>query len=403
MNIKSFLSIFLFGAVMVLVGCQSEKEQEELAPKRVITVKASLPGSTESRATVTYGYYEDRSKEVFTWSNTDYITVFNITRFRDMYSINSENSENTSGDETKMLYLDIAKIDGKNAEFQTPSEYDADYPIRKGDVLFIILGAATPANPDIARVKTDNLISYLAVISDARASQKIVPNPETNPSALSHLNDQLRMYAIVTVEEDDVIPDFTFTHLSAIMRVTLRNETGKPLFDKNSDIVFSYPTGDNCAFIYGFSYVCVAQNDAGEYYLMENFKAPIESNPTTIHTYQATHKINYSTASSGPRVPLENGDTYEFYAIVAPTVGEQPIGKELIIDLYDGTASSYGVPGYDCEKYSITIDDFGRAIAPGKRFWFNLTAVREEVDGKTETKLMLTNAWKALHPEAAEN
>lgn len=340
------------------------------------------------------------------WGDTDYIALFNISRFREVHLyVNTEDKE--SG--TRILYLDIdpAKTNGKYAEFQTALESDETFPVHKGDVFFAILGEAHPANVDEASVKLDNLISYVAIYNDLRAGQTLKADPYNDSSALNNLRELIRVYDIVTVEEEGVIPELHFKHLSAIMRVTLRNETGEPLIKNTSELVFSYPTGDDCAFIFGFSYISVDKNENGEYYLLENFKAPEKRHPlnptppaeTTTHTYEASLKINAS------EVLLEQGETYDFYVVAAPRIGELPIGNELTIDLYNNVIKS----GYensiseDGEKYSITIDNFNRAIEPGKRYWFNLTAVKEEVDGKVETKLMFTNEWKALHPDTSEN
>lgn len=387
--------------LLALFACQSEISQESNVPKRVFTVTASLPAPDNTRAVISYGN-QNPDKEVFEWTDDDCITLFNITKFADFHAHN-----------TAPLLM-INNINGIKAEF----EFDPSTAAQKadgekffsimepGDVIFAILGAAGSADPD-TEYDNDFGNGISCYMGSNWYSQNIVENPkDTSFYGLYHVHKMMRMYDIVEVKEKGVVPDLHFKHLSAIMRVTLRNETGSPLFTKSSDLVFSYNTGDDCAFIYGFSYFSVVKgDDADGYYLKENFKAPEKRHPlnpippqkTVTHTYRAIHKVNMS--SSG--VPLKNGETYDLYAVVAPRIGYKLTGSEgLDIELYNnGAETAYGVYE-DCEKYSIKIEDFNMPIEAGKRYWFNLTAVKEE-DG--ETKLMLTSEWLKRQADKAEN
>lgn len=130
--------------------------------------------------------------------------------------------------------------------------------------------------------------------------------------------------------------------------------------------------------------------------MKENFKKYDDhGNRAIFVTDKVTHKINEKSQPDS----LRNGQTYELYAIVPPRIGAKPNsgekfkGDKFIITLYDGVESGYGVYD-DVEKYQITIPNFNTEIEPGKRYWFKLTACKE--DG--EAKLMFTSQWNALHP-----
>ncbi len=388
-------TIFAAAAMLpVLWACQSDAPQEIATPGRVFTVKASLPDPTASRAVITYGN-QDEDRETFEWYMKDeWITVFNLTKFSEFHL------------HYNAPLLKIDSIDGIKATFALDPDTEEERitgekflsMMEPGDIIFAILGAA--GSNDLADASgSDNLISYFA--GSHLYDQSITEDP-TKPSALYFMHQMIRMYDIAKVGEDKQLPELHFKHLSAIMRVTLRNETGGPLFTKPSDLVFEYNTGADCCFIYGYSKISVEGNETDGFYLKENFKAPEERHPlnptppdtTTYLVNKVTHKIN----EMNQKTTLANGDTYELYAVVAPRIGYALSGDSLNIHLYDGVESGYGKYD-DCFKYSITIKDFNIPIEAGKRYWFNLTAVKEENEGETVTKLMFTSEWKAAHPE----
>ncbi len=378
--------------VMTLWSCQSDSPQENQSSKKVLSVKASLPDSDATRAIIKYGDYEDPSREELLWvqelqykdrNESDYIKLFNITRFSE-----------THYDKKITPYLYLTDISGKTATFESlkNSEY-SEFPVKAGDILLAVQGFADPANKkDVAEGST-NVISYEAASS--LYDQKIVNDP-TSFTALSHMYFMLHMYDIVKVEEDDVIPDLHFKHFNAIIRVTLQNKTGQPLFTGPSDMVFTTSSNDMTAFIYGFNYFSVVGNESDGYYLQENFKTdppkhplnPIDPPKTTVLSHKTTHKINYM---GGNNLPLNNGETYEFYAVVTPRIGQR-IGNtetidKLTIDVFNnGAESSYYSTDAAITKpdrYTITIDNFNTKIEPGKRYWFNLTATDEAITVET--------------------
>ncbi len=356
-----------------LGACQSEAPQVEKTHYPGITVKATLPGPSESRAVVEYGCQDD-DREIFTWLDGnsydgDNITLFNITRFTDYHQQET----------APMLWLD--KVDGLKAQFVFDPETDAEQEawdkfralMQPGDVILAVLGTASSVNISDAQ-GLPNLISFSA--QSSLYDQKIVKNP-TTATALRHVHKMMRMYDIVKVDDDGELPELYFKHLSAMFRVSLRNRTGRPLFTGNTEFTFIlHPKTDGNAFIYGFNRLSVVGDDTQGYSLVQNFLRE-----EGFVTNEVSHFVN----SIGGE-PLEDGEDYEFYAVVYPYLGHEPVGDAFTIELYTGVKSGYGV--YDnVKKYSITLDHFDRPVEAGLRYWFNLTAMDDE---NGEPKLVLT-------------
>ncbi len=303
--------------------------------------------------------------------------------------------------------MDLTEIIGKKAIFESLTEYP-DFSVKAGDILLAVQGFAAVTDKSFVAAGTTNVISYQA--SSTLYDQKIVDNP-TSYTALQHMYCMQHMYDIVKVEEDDKIPDLHFKHMNAIMRVTLQNKTGKPLFAKASDIVFTTSSEDKSTFIFGFNYFSVVGDDENGYHLEDNFKVFQDStkvDETTWLSHKTTLKIN---EKDSVKIPLKDGETYEFYAVTTPRIGRpeipQEVIKKLTIDVYDGVESGFYAGYENTSKYTITIDDFNRAIEPGKRYWFKLTACKEidgteVVAGQKEApvyKLMLTSKWEKMQEE----
>ncbi len=350
-------------------------------------VTASLPGSDDTPARIEYGYYDDPEKEVVKWIDEDYITVLNVTKFEEFHLKET----------APTLMIDMQKTVGSKAKFVSDPITDEEAKrnelffsmIEQGDIILAFLGQCVAAQLSEGVEGSVNVFSYqTASVYDY---QTIISEPEKNQnSALNHMHNMMHMYDIVKVEEDGVIPDLHFKHLSAIIRITLRNETGGPLFTEPSEINFTYPTGDDCSFTYAISRFSVLGDEETGYYLKENLK----QNETNFISNDCSHFVNHNQNS---RIPLPSGETYELYAVIPPRIGNQLKGDTFFIDIYDsGAKSGYGKEGYDIVKYSIEIPDFNIPIEPGKRYWFNLTATKEN----DEPKLMFTNEWKKAHPEA---
>ncbi len=139
------------------------------------------------------------------------------------------------------------------------------------------------------------------------------------------------------------------------------------------------------AFIFGYNFFSVVGNENDGFHFEENF--PINETKTVWLSNKTTQKIN---EKSDVKIPLNDGDTYEFYAVVTPRIGRPEIPQEDIekftIDVYDGVESGFYAGYEDASKYTITIDDFNRAIEPGKRYWFRLTAT-DIIDGQEEIEI----------------
>lgn len=417
-------SILAFLALLpALFSCQSEAEaleesQESNVVKPELRLRAFLDTHEDSRAAMEYGH-QDENEEIFTWSDDprdgDYITLFNITKFSEFHQSHL----------APLLYID--SINGQQAEFVYEPTDDGDYFFKlmePGDIILAVVREAHSGNLADCKEGSTNVISYEA--ASQLYDQQIVENPTTE-TAMRHVHMMTHLYDVVKVGADTVIPDLHFKHMCAIFRVTLQNQTGKPLFSNVSEMVFTAPSEDMRTFIYGFNYFSVAGNETDGFYLKENFKVapprhplnPIAAPETVVHSHKATHRINQSANN---RIPLKDGATYEFYAVVTPRIGER-IGntetiKELTIDVFDSGAESGYYENMDVDRYTITIHNFNTAIEPGKRYWFKLTATNEEVEvdvneydendnvigttKRVDHRLMFTSEWNAKYNPSSE-
>ncbi len=381
-----------------LFSCQSEAPQESKVDTNEFRIKAYIDTPEDTRAAIEYAY-QDSTKEIFTWLGAynkdslnygeDYITLFNISKF----------SEFHQSKKAPFMYLD--NIIGKQAEFVFAPE-DAEEStnialfqnlIEPGDSILAVVCEAHAAKLADCDSTYSNVFSYQA--SSHLYDQKIVENP-TTATALKHVHMMMRMYDVVKVDENKEIPDLHFKHFSSIFRVTLQNQTGKPLFNQISEIVFTASSGERRTFIYGFNYFSVVGDENGGFHLEENFKEtekrhplnPTKPDTTVVVTHKAVHQINKINGKT-----LNNGEKYEFYSVVTPRIGGPKYSPEVVdsltIDVYNGGAESGYYEGYNVERYTITIDNFNRKIEPGKRYWFKLTAT--DVKEKFKVDIYDTN------------
>ena len=350
----------------ILCACQSEVPQEDIVPKRVITVRASLPETDNTRAQITYGNTEIE-REIFMWDDKDWITVFNISRL----------SECPLG---VQLETTTPNIKGRSAVFESVKSVNPNFEIKAGDIIFVnYYETERKYGPDSISFDERNIFT-IGVGTEANKPQMIVQNP--TDSSLVYMKDNLRMYDIVTAVEDDKIPDLHFRHLSAIMRVTLRNETGKYIYP--TKLEFKYPGTES---FFNTTLYCsvdtASSNKSGLKVYTDNefYKG---SNPYT-DNIGTTINGKSGTKDIGDSIPP--GKTYNLYISTIPRIENNIKGNGLRIDL---------IKKHDTDHpYSITLEGFDIAIEAGKRYWFNLTAVEEN----GENKLMLTSDWKAQHPE----
>lgn len=351
----------------LLCACQSEGYQEAVQQQRVIKVGAYLPNSNDTRAQIKYGSGRDETGETFMWIyNDDYkdwITIFNITKLVD--------------GPTDGVELAITKLsdDRKRAEFESVESVDSTYKIEEGDVILAMSGELRRYQQGTAE-GWENVFTY-DVGTQANRPQYIVENP--NDESLSYMKDNLKMYDIVRAGEGGQIPDLHFKHLSALLRVTLRNETGDDLYF--TKIEFKYPGTEsffNTTMYFSVDSDTLKVYDDGEFY-GENDKIYTDEIGTTVSGKNGTTDVGGSIA---------NGESYELYASTVPRIGNNRTGKsfEILLTREHDTNN----------PYSITFDDFDTVIEAGKRYWFDLTAI---ITPEGERKLMLTSEWKKQQEE----
>lgn len=358
MNFKRYYTAFPILAI--LSACQSEMPQEKTISNRVLTVRAMLPGSedtrgyitigdseNDTRAQITYGN-EDPSKEIFMWdkagygglTQNDYIALYNVSRLSQYPS--------------EGIQLDVTKFDGRNAIFES---VPTNVEIKSGDILFVNYGeTGIKYGPDSIHFDDRNIFS-IVVGTEANKPQYIVKNP--NDSSLAYMHHNLRMYDIVKVGEDDSIPDLHFKHLSAILRVSLRNETGKYIYP--TKLEFKYPGTES--FFNTTLYCSVDTTLSSGLYVYTDKDIFKGSEPytdhigTTINGKKGTEDIGDSIAP---------GQTYELYLSTVPRIENDRKGDQLFIDL---------IKKHDTDHpYRLILDNFKTIIEAGKRYWFKLTA-----------------------------
>lgn len=349
--------------VSILCACQSEVPQENTVPKRVITVRASLPDTDNTRAQITYGNPEI-DREIFMWDDDDWITVFNVSRLSEC---------------PKGVELAAVKINGNSAVFESAVSVDSSFQVKAGDIIFVNYWETKRKYSSTTTLDERNIFT-IGVGTEENKPQILVQNP--TDSSLSYMKNNLKMYDIVTAVEDDKIPDLHFRHLSAIMRVTLRNETGKYIYP--TKLEFKYPGTESFFNTTLYCSVDTASSNKSGLKVYTDNEFYNGSNPYTDNIGTTINGKN-GTKDIGDSIPP--GKTYNLYLSTVPRIENNVKGNSLRIDL---------IKRHDTDHpYSITLEGFNIAIEAGKRYWFNLTAVEEN----GENKLMLTSDWKAQHSE----
>lgn len=358
MKIYNILSTVIL--LTLLSACQSELQMATLQPERKITAKAIFTSDNETRAYITYGN-PDKKNEIFKWNVKDYFYVFNLSKISNWKDYNLQ-----------LEIQDSSDINGNNAIFESVGELTPEIRIEKGDKVLVIFGGEARRVQPTAGYFDERNIYTVNVGTEANSPQYIVSNPDED--CLTYMSENLRMYDIVTAVEDDNLPDLHFKHLSAIMRVTIQNETGKDLYP--TKLEFKYPTisptaieGDavnrNPSFFNTTLYFSVETDENNEHYLKiydtdEFFKS---SKP---YTEEVGTTINGKEGTADSGESIENGKSYELYITTVPRIGNDSFGKQFTIDLIENHQTK--------TPYSITIDNFNTVIEPGKRYWFDLVA-----------------------------
>ena len=359
--------------LLLLCACQSDSYQEVVQPQRVTTIKASISNSNQTRAQVKYGTGQEQEREIFMWNQKDVIYLFNLS------NLNKD---------TKITKYDIKELDDSNRKsaeftfFEPEDEYDrqmyATEPlsVNAGDMILAVYGEVSRYKEGWIE-KYENVFTY-GVGTEENKPQYIVENP--NDESLSNMKDNLKMYDVVKADDDGQIPDLHFKHLSALMRVTLRNETGKDLY--LTKLEFNYP--DTESFFNTTMYFSVNDDMTLKVYEDEEFFGS-NSNP---YTDNIGSTINGKNGTTDIGDVIRNGESYELYLSTVPRIGNNRKGDEFTIHI---------IEKHDTDNpYAITFNDFDTAIEAGKRYWFDLTATEDR-------KLVLTSEWEKLQNEQGGN
>lgn len=351
----------------LLCACQSESYQETAQPQRVIKVGAYLPNSNDTRAQIKYGSGVEETGETFMWIyNDDYkdwITIYNITKLADSPPYGVE--------------LEITKLsdDRKRAEFETVESVDSAYKVEEGDVILAMSGLLRRYQQGSVE-GLEHVFTY-DVGAEANKPQYIGENP--NDDSLSYMEDNFKMYDIVRAVEGGQIPDLHFKHLSALMRVTLRNETGGYIYP--TKLEFKYPGTES--FFNTTMYFSV--NDGMSLNVYEDEKVFYGGSKVYTDNIGTTINGKNDTDDAGDSIASEK--SYELYLSTVPRIGNDRTGDSFEIHL---------IVNHDTDNpYVITFDNFDTVIEAGKRYWFDLTATPDR-------KLVLTSKWKEQQGKTPE-
>lgn len=369
----------------LLYACQSEEPVKTENPKHKITVKAYLPDSEGSRAQITYGNPDKEIGETFMWEEP--------REGVDSEEIFIYNTSNLDDNPTEASFI-LQKTNGKEAEFEfvpSISGHATSFTCKSGDTLLVTHGEGHIVyyKNTAGEVHYDERkIIILGLGTEENKPQYIENNPDN--TTLSYMKDNLKMYAIVKVEEDDKVPEIHFRHLSAIMRVTLRNATGKDLYP--TKLEFKYPGTES---FFNTTLYCSVDNNSSNgsglivYDDDEFFKG------SKVYTDTIGTTINGKTGTDDAGESIPDGKSYELYLSTVPRIGNDSYGDELTISL---------IISHDTNNpYRVTLNPFKNPdgtpviITAGKRYWFDLTAVGDNKAGTQQ--LMLTSEWKKLHPD----
>lgn len=350
----------------LLCACQSEGYQEAVQSQRVLKVGAYLPNSNDTRAQIKYGSGRDETGETFMWNLDDEIFLFNVSNLQDnpaevVYRINHLNDS-----------------DRKNAEFEFDGDPNTGHSteplsVKKGDIIIAANGELLRHQNGVTVNGKD--IFRMVLGTEANKPQYIVENPDDESSldeSLSFMKDNLRLYDIVTAVEDGQIPDLHFKHLSALLRVTLRNETGEDLY--LTKIEFKYPNTNS--FQNTTMYFSVNPDMTFEVY--DEFH-----NGTDVYTDEIGTTVSGKNGTADAGGSIANGKSYELYASTVPRIDNDSKGDKFEICLTRKHETN--------NPYSITLNNFDTVIEAGKRYWFDLTAI---ITPEGERKLVLTSEWE---------
>ena len=372
-KITRLLAALLLGQLVYSCAADSPIDTDtptESNTPHPITVKASLPSEAESRAQITYAN-QDTTREVFMWNDEDEINIINITKI----------SENPFG----ILYVPSSSSGHVAPLTPRSDQVNLNLNVESGDTILAIYGEINRFTHKDDNGKTyydERRIFMIGLGTEGNKPQYIVENPDD--SSLAYMKDNLKMYDIVIAEKDGEVPDLHFKHLSAIMRVTLHNATGKDLYP--TKLEFKYPSvTDKESFLNTALYCSVTDENP------DNLGLKAYDDKTEFYGGSEPYTANIGTTINGKEEttdigePIPAGESYELYFSTVPRINNDSYGESLTIHL---------IASHDTDNpYAITLDGFNEVITEGKRYWFDLTATPEGT-------LMLTSQWKKLQQTA---
>lgn len=369
MNSKKIFMAFPLLAIMC--SCQTETPLDSVKHYPILTFNASLPTSDNTRAHITYGN-TDRNKEIFKWDKEDELFIYNMSKFNE-YPDAACFITYSPGDISATFEYDYDEVAGHTAHIK----------VSQGDTLLVVYGETERTkiiDANGVTIPDPRNIVRLNAGTENNLPQSIEADP-FDDTTMKFMRANLKMYDIVTATEDDVIPDIHFRHLSAILRFSIRNETGDVIYP--TKLEFLYPETKSFLNTNIYCSLNPEAKDGSGFDLYDEFHKETEVFTDGIGT---TINKKIGTADAGGS--LANGSTYDLYLCPTPRIGNTQTGKQVTISL---------TQEHDTNRpYTITIDNFDRIIEPGKRYWFHLTAVEE--DG--QRKLLLTSEWLKNHPDA---
>ena len=355
-NFCNTLSVLI--TLTYLCSCQSEVPIETSQPTQKIYIRASLPNENETRAHIIYGYGDPKNanKERFIWDEEDEINILNLSKL----------SECPFG-----VIVNATNINGNIAEF-TPID-NPDFRVEQGDTILAIYGEINRvAYKDNGEVYYDERkIITIGLGSQGNKPQWIEKNPDKN-STLTYMRHNIKMYGVVIAERDGEIPEINFKHLSAFMRISFHNETGKDLYLTQLD--FKYPTKSptssesdkvkhDLSFLNTTLYLSI-EPDENEGFKLKTYEEFY--NGSDVYTDNIATTINGKNGIEDAGESILNGESYELYLTTVPRIGNDSYGEKITINIIESHHTE--------TPYSITIDNFNRVIEPGKRYWFDLVA-----------------------------
>lgn len=327
-------------------GDKPFEEEPDPEPAKPLIIRAALP---ETRAQITYNNQDVKAGEIFLWDEDDEIFLYNLSNLKD---------------NPKEACFIITKFEDRNAEF----EFDYDpyaghaesFTCVKGDTILAIYGET---NREKFVDDPRNVIAMTDIGTESNKPQYVVKDPTT--ASLKYMQSNLKMYDVAVVAEDDVLPELHFKHLSAILRVTLNNNSGEDIFF--TKLEFNYPE-TNCFFNTAM-YFSVNNIENGGYDLIV-YDTDEFYNGSKPYTSSIGTTVNgkKGTIDSGEALP--NGDSYEFYITTVPRLNNDIRGTELTISFTKDHDTN--------NPFTYTLKGFNVPIRAGYRYWFDLTITPEK-------------------------